>query len=232
MFFKNNRLENWLKERFAFLEQEMENLRDEFKQFETRWEEEYKVRQEIEELSKRQEGIWDALSEKMGLLAETVKDSEKQIRRQSESFEDLLDELQERQKGKERLERLAEEGEQREKALLSLVNCCRNQMELFEQQFRGDSVFSEDQRTAWREQIQMMGYETEKAMKQCGMEEVGTEGAPVDYDTCQILEVIETKDQHLAGTIAKVYHRGRIYHGRVLVKAQVAAYKKEKGTWE
>ena len=138
----------------------------------------------------------------------------------------MLEEIQDQQKEKELLEQLLKEKEQKEKALLSLIDCCRGHTELFQQQLQKTVFQDEENRQAWQQQLQMMDSEIKKLMQQCGMEEVGAPEELVNYDYCEVLEAIDTENENQVGRIAKVYHQGRLYCGKVIAKAQVAAYRR------
>lgn len=162
-------------------------------------------------------------------LQEGRRVDEKWIRRQSESFEDLLEELQEEQAGKRATERLLKEYEQREQQLLALTGSQREQMELLERQIRKDTSQSAEKRSAWDKQFDVMNREAQKFMRACGMEEVGMAGEPLDYDLHEVLALVDTEDGRQDGTVAEVFCRGRFYRGHLLKKAQVAVYRKQEG---
>ncbi len=187
------------------------------------------------EAAEGQQVVWQQLSEaisaRLAGLEEAVGLSEKRLRRQSESLEDLLEEWQEQQREREYVQAQLLEYERRERALLSLVDCSRGHFQLLKQRLLAESGLSEEQRAAWQQQLRMMDQEAATAMRRCGMEEVGSPGETVDYETCEVLDIRETDDAAQAGTIACVYRPGRMYQGRLLAKAQVSAYqgKKEEG---
>lgn len=158
-------------------------------------------------------------------LRQGRKEEEKWLRRQSESFEDLLEEMQEEKESRNAERRLLQEAEQREQALLAMVCCGREQLELLERQITKDGAMSGDKREAWSRQFEVMRRETQKYMRSCGMEEVGNVGEPLDYDIHEVLSLTETKEEGKAGTVAEVFSCGMIYRGRLMKKAQVAAYR-------
>lgn len=168
----------------------------------------------------------DLWQEMRNELQEGRREEEKWIRRQSESFEDLLEELQEEGAENRAAERLLKEYEQREQRLLALVSSQREQMELLERQIRKDTSQSEEKRAAWDKQFDVMNREAQKFMRACEMEEVGMAGEPLDYDMHEVLALVDTEDEQQAGTVAEVFCRGRYYRGRLLKKAQVAAFKR------
>lgn len=173
---------------------------------------------------------WESLREALREeLQEGRRVDEKWIRRQSESFEDLLEELQEEQAGKRATERLLKEYEQREQQLLALAGSQREQMELLERQIRKDTSQSAEKRSAWDKQFDVMNREAQKFMRACGMEEVGMAGEPLDYDLHEVLALVDTEDGRQDGTVAEVFCRGRFYRGHLLKKAQVAVYRKQEG---
>ena len=230
MFFRNKQKEDERKEMLAISQKGTEDVKKQLLQFQEQWTSEKQEQHQItEEITRRQQEQLEAiekLTTQLNSLDETIKGSEKQIRRQSRSFEDLLEEIQDQQKEKELLEQLLKEKEQQEKALLSLIDCCRGHTELFQQQLQKTVFQDEENRQAWQQQLQMMDSEIKKLMQQCGMEEVGAPEELVNYDYCEVLEAIETENENQVGRIAKVYHQGRLYCGKVIAKAQVAAYRR------
>lgn len=154
-----------------------------------------------------------------------VKELERQIRRQSDSFEDLLEEIQEKNTLEERLKEERRESRQKEQALMALLLCCKEQMELLERQIQGDDSMDEGKRAAWHQQFEAMALERKRLMRPCGLEETGKPGEAVDYELCEVLEAKETGDREKAGTVARVYSRGVLQGGQVIKKAKVAAWK-------
>lgn len=159
-------------------------------------------------------------------LQEARREDEKWIRRQSESFEDLLEELQETRTEQSVAERLVKEYELREQRLLTLIGSQREQLELLERQIQKDHSQSGEKREAWTKQFDVMNREAWKLMRSCNLAETGAVGEPLDYEIHEVLELVNTEEDHLAGTIAEVFCRGRFYGDRLLKKAQVAVYKK------
>lgn len=231
MFFRNKKNEDELKELLVLSHKETEDIKKQLFEFQEQWtQEKQEQHQNTEEITRQQQAQLEAidkLTAQLSSLDENIKGSEKQIRRQSRSFEDLLEEIQDQRKEKELLENLLKEKAQREKALLSLVDCCRGQMELFCEQLQKTACQDEKTRLAWEQQLQMMNSEIKRLMQQCGMEEVGEPDTLVNYDYCEVLEAIDTEDENQVGKIAKVYRQGRLYCGQVIAKAQVAAYRRK-----
>lgn len=148
---------------------------------------------------------------------QAAQEEAKVLRRQSESVEDLLDFMQEEAEKKSALEEQLQESREREEALLALACCAREQLELVTQRLMEDA--------SWREQCRMLEQEAEKYLRDADMRETGKAGEPVDYELHQVLDAVDTDKEELAGTVARVYRRGRIYRGKVIRKAQVAAYR-------
>lgn len=176
-------------------------------------------------------GLWQETAgraaERIGNLEERQQELERQIRRQSDSFEDLLEEIQEGRSLEESLKQERREHGQKEQALLSLIMCCREQMELLEKQIRKDESMEEGRLAAWKQQFHTMAQERQRLMRPCGLEETGQAGDPVDYEIHEVLSVEETGDATKAGTVARVYSCGFLQGGRVIKKARVAAYRQK-----
>ena len=104
MFFRNKQKEDERKEMLAISQKGTEDVKKQLLQFQEQWtSEKQKQHQMTEEIAKRQQEQLEAiekLTTQLDSLDETIKGSEKQIRRQSRSFEDLLEEIQDQQKEK------------------------------------------------------------------------------------------------------------------------------------
>ena len=187
------------------------------------------VRQELARVSERKSAEEAQAAEHWKTTAEKLEtkqqDLERLIRRQSDSYEDLLEELQETFRLEEDIRRERRENSRKEEALLSLIMCCREQMTLLEKQVREDGSMTGEKLEAWQQQFSAMAGERLKLMRSCGLEETGQEGEPVDYEIHEILSVRETEDPAKAGRIAQVYSPGLLKEGHVIKKARVAAYK-------
>ena len=133
--------------------------------------------------------------------------------------------MEEEKESQQSERRLLEEAEQREQALLAMVCCGRERLELLERQITKDSALGGDKQEAWSRQFDVMRREAQKYMRSCGMEDVGNAGEPLDYDIHEVLELTETKEEGKAGMVVELFSCGRIYRGRLMKKAQVAAYR-------
>lgn len=193
-----------------------------------REDEEQILSEQLAEQRKEARQWTETISARLDRLEERQQAGEKQLRRQSESFEDVLEELQEREQEQKYFQTQLGEYVRREQELLALADCCRGHFQLLKQRILADPGLNETQKTAWERQLQMMEQEATSIMRRCGMEEVGLPGEAVDYETCEVLDIKECTDETQAGTIAQVYRPGRIYQGRLLVKAQVSAYRLKK----
>lgn len=174
----------------------------------------------VSDLEKAVSGI----KEQMEALKERQTEQERLIRRQSDSFEDLLEGIQEQREEKEYYIRERRDFQQKEQALIALIICCREQMGALRQQIEGDNFIEESKKWAWMQQFEVMNQEMVRLMRPCGLEEVGSVGELVDYDIHEILSVIDTESQEKANTVAQVYSRGLLAGGHVVKKAKVAAY--------
>ena len=196
-----------------------------------------KVRKSLEDISRQagdeaeaMELCREAMREAAGetrSLGERQQELERQIRRQSDSFEDLLEEIQEERSDRESLRQERRENNRKEQALLSLIMCYDEQIELLEKQIRGDGSITGEKLEAWQHQFHTMAQERLKFMRACGLEKVGQDGEQVDYETCEVLSVVNTEDAAKAGTVGQVYSHGFLHGGHVIKKARVAAFRAE-----
>ena len=65
-------------------------------------------------------------------------------------------------------------------------------------------------------------------MGPCALEETGEPGERVDFERHEVLSVVETEDDGADSSVAEVFSPGCIYHGEVIKRAQVAAYRRRK----
>ena len=78
---------------------------------------------------------------------------------------------------------------------------------------------------SWKQQYNMLKgqIETEKGI--CAIESIGKVGEKADYRIHEVIEVLAAENNEQEGTVAHVYSQGILYHGKVLKKARVQAYK-------
>ena len=132
---------------------------------------------------------------------------EKAFGRQSDSLENLLDELDELGENSRQESILAQELKEerkREKALLDLACFCREQMDLTSRYLKKEP--------GWADQCRMMEQEAERYLRAANLQETGRKGDTVDYDIHEVLKAVA--------------------QGQVISRAQVAAYRFEGGTEE
>lgn len=139
------------------------------------------------------------------------------IRRQSDSFEDLLDTFEDHRKDISILEQELDNVRHRENALLQLCCNSRDQLDLIRQRLADDP--------AWAEQFRLLDKESSGFMRAASLLETGKPGEPVSYEIHQVLNAVDTSDRSLDKTVFQVYRRGRVYNGKVISKAQVSAYR-------
>lgn len=170
---------------------------------------------------------WEAWNEALNLNTQKILDelredsqkNQKDIKRLSRTIEDFLDELQEdREQIQEEKERQRETSA-REDKLLELVQLYHEQMELLEQW-----IYKEGN-GAWRQQYDMLKGQVEAEKSVCAIETVGKAGERVDYRLHEVIEAVETDMAEQEGTVAQVYQHGILYHGQVIKKAKVQAYR-------
>lgn len=173
----------------------------------------------------REKEAWD---EALNLCTEKILDAfrgdmqknQKDIKRLSQTVEDFLDELQEEQERVQEEKECQRETSEREGKLLELVQLYQEQMELLEQWIYKDGSAS------WRRQYDLLKgrIETEKSI--CSIESVGSAGEYVDYRLHEVVEAVGADTDGQEGTVAQVYCQGMLYHGQVMKKAKVQAYKR------
>lgn len=177
---------------------------------------------QIEQMGGRMTELAGRAEQTDGRMAELLK----MQKRQSMTVEDFLDELQERSKEREELQRYIKEGDEREKRLLALICCGREQLCLIQKAVLEEHREDPDRAEAWREQFRLMGEEAGGKMRACALEETGRAGESVDFDVHEVLNVVDTEDENLAHRVAEVFAPGCVYHGMIIKKARVAAYRR------
>lgn len=171
---------------------------------------------------------WKAWQEALNLCTDKILDtlhgdmqkSQKDFKRLSQTVEDFLEELQEEQDRAHEEIKCQKETSEREAKLLALVQLYQEQMELLEQWVYKDGSAS------WRQQYDMLKGRIEAEKSVCAIESVGAAGEYVDYRLHEVVEAVGADTDGQEGTVAQVYRTGMLYHGQVLKKAQVQAYKR------
>lgn len=169
-----------------------------------------------------------ALGDRLDAVEKSAGSVEKQVKRQSEAVEDLIDELQ----GKDAAivdygERLQEK-QKREEALVLLICDLQRQLSMLEERVCQEPMADEARREAWQKQFGLMREQLAVREKLCAVEEAGAEGEHVDYRIHEVIRVLDTDEESRAGTVARVHSRGLVYEGKVIMKAEVDAFKCEK----
>jgi len=203
LFFKN-------KETIKELNQKLDALRAELQYMQT----EYKN-------AVSDKNIEPQLSE----LSDSVKRTEKQLNKQSASFEDLLDEFQDYMSIQTEARQEREEHNKRELALLEWGSMEREQLRLLKDTLLSDPNLSEKAKSAWTAQFDMIEAACLEAMAQCGVQEAGVAGECFDARVHSILNVIDAPRSELDGIIAEVYSPGLFFCGNIIRKARVAVYR-------
>ncbi|MDE7184909.1 MAG: nucleotide exchange factor GrpE [Lachnospiraceae bacterium] len=175
---------------------------------------------QTQELSRMQE-------EQRNHFNEQIEKNYKAVRGLSDSVEDFLDSLQEEGDGQQQFQQMQEAAQKREQALLALVQLYQQQMELFEQWITGqEHETGEAAREAWQQQYSMLKGKIQAESMLCAIELTGVSGEPVDYRLHEVLQAVEPNNREQEGKIEKVYSQGMLYHGAVIRKARVTAYRK------
>lgn len=185
------------------------------------------LKQEGEQYRKEQAETLREFGRELAACREQIelsgKDTERQLKRHSEAIEDLLEERGTQEAVVERYENQIREAEERENMLLSLLCRYQEEMGLIEVKLcNAKPQYAED----WSKQLALFKKSLESELKQCAIEETGRPGEPVDYRYHEILDAEDTEKPELDGRVAYCYRPGCIYHGRVVMKAQIKAYRK------
>ncbi|HBA97759.1 MAG TPA: hypothetical protein DCZ23_06595 [Lachnospiraceae bacterium] len=187
------------------------------------------AKREQAELQKTQAEQTEAFGELKRMLAAQneqldilLKDNSRQLKRYSEAIEDMLDEGKAQEALSRQYEQRIKEDTEREKSLLSLVCCYQEELSLIEKKLCAADTQSGNE---WAGQMALFRKTLAPELKQCAIEETGLNGETVNYKYHEILDTVDTEDMGLDSTVACTYRPGLIYHGKVIKKAQVAAYR-------
>ncbi len=144
------------------------------------------------------------------------------VQKHNMAIEDMLDEWEDWQSDEKGTRQRLRELEENEKRLLRLI-------EAYEQQFWGLKRFAAGKDEIWSEQVSLMEKNLEQHQKLCGIQLIEDTEGKVDYGLHEVIKAEITSDPALDKQIASIYSRGYLYKGKVMKKAQVAAYRVEKG---
>lgn len=187
--------------------------------------------EELQKAQKEQSEILNGLKmmfdDKFKQIDILFEDNSKQLKRHSESIEDMLDEGKAQEALSIQYERQIKEDTEREKALLSLVSHYQEILSVIEEKI-GD--INSQVGDGWAEQMALFRKTLSTEFKQCAIEETGFSGETADYKYHEILNVIDTEEDKLHNTIAHTYSPGLIYHGKVVKKAQISVYRGRRNT--
>ena len=178
-----------------------------------------------EMLREWEQKLLEALESRLQTMEAVVENLNKQAKRQSEAIEDLLDELQEKEKTAMEYRNSLREKQEREEALLSLIEDWQQQMQMLEERICSGPMEDAARREAWQKQLGLLKEQLAVKEKLCAIEETGMEGEHVDYRIHEVIRALDAEGEGTAGTVAKVHSRGMVYEGRVVSKAKVEAYK-------
>ncbi len=166
------------------------------------------------------------VEDRLKATEETVGNLNKQVKRQSEAIEDLLDELQEKETAAAEYRNRLREKQEREEALVALIGEWQRQLEMLEERIYREPMENAEKQEAWRKQLGLLKEQITVKEKLCAIEEVGREGESVDYRIHEVIGAMDAEREDMAGTVAKVHSRGIVYEGKVVAKAKVEAYKR------
>lgn len=151
-------------------------------------------------------------------MNQTIKQLQTIVQKHDMAIEDLLDEWNEKESEENSVKEQIQEYKNNERHLLELF-------EVYEEQFFSIKRFAiNTKEEAFTEQLSLMKKNLEHYQKLCGITIIEQCGVEVDYDLHEVLEVIDTHDPSKDKIIADIYRYGYLYKGKVMKKAQVAAY--------
>lgn len=168
------------------------------------------------------------LGEQLDALVNRMDELQKMQKRQVQSLEDFLEEEEDRADREENQRQKAQADKGREAHLLSLVECYQEQLHLLRRQIREEFEGEQSKAASWEKQFEIVEECLARQRSSCALEQVGKEQEPVDFECHQVLKVINTEDSGLDSRVAEVFCPGFIYHGKVIKKAQVSAYRRIK----
>ena len=183
------------------------------------------VSSQIQQVSDKVEAVTGRVSS----MDEQLNKLQSQTNRHDMVIEDMLDTWEEL-KGRER-EQISEveerlkayreadvaETRHREEQLLALFEVYLEQMTALYRAAAEDPD--------WAGPVSLMERKIEAQQLKSGITVIDKVGIPVDYDLHTVLDVEETGEEALSGTIREVYVAGYLYNGEVRKKAQVSAWR-------
>lgn len=134
------------------------------------------------------------------------------------AIEDLLDEWAEKKSDEDSVNARLQESAQTEKLLLELF-------ESYQEQFWNLKHYAASNDAALTSQVALMEKNLEHYRRSCAISLIQECGVSVDYDLHNVIEAVDTTDPALDKTIAEIYRCGYLYKGKVIKKAQAAAYR-------
>lgn len=167
--------------------------------------------EEIEEAGIRQEKHLEDLGQSM-------EKNSKAVQTQGMSLEDLI-EIVEQNREQESLER--ERIRELEEDRQNLISMIVDYQEIIWQLKAASSCGN----TPWMSQLDMAEQKIRGKMESAGMDLLGREGESVNYDYHQVLNVEDTNEAALHGTVKQVFSPGCRFRGKVIKKCSVSAWR-------
>lgn len=175
-----------------------------------------------ESLKTEQEEMYQRLSSHVEELLQTQQKKQENL---TDAVEDLLDEWDEgNQLAEEYKEQLKKEKQQNQQ-VLSLVQVLIVQNQLLQKEIQKIYEKDSEHQNAWKQQLELLEQQTQKAMSECELQLFGEEGQLVDGAYHQVLEAVDTNESEKHARIAKIHEPGVLYQGKIIKKATVTAYK-------
>lgn len=180
-----------------------------------------------QEEAARQENFHQQTLEELGklhgeltIIIEKEEQNKKEIRRHNMAMEDLIEAVSEAQEGQDASERQIALLEEKNQAYLEFICCCQEQMELMQR-----TILGMDSSDGTRHQLKKTDEILRNNGLQCGLAMTGNIGDKADYRSCEIIQVRDTDEAYLDGTVSSVYRHGLAADGKVIRMAQVEAYR-------
>lgn len=157
------------------------------------------------------------------IIMEKEEQNKKEIKRHNMAMEDFIEAVSEAQENKDASERQIVLLEGRNQAYLNFICCCQEQMELMHR-----TILGMDSSEETRHQLKKIDEILRNNGLQCGLAVTGNVGDKADYRYCEIIQVRDTDEDLLDGTVSLVYRHGLVADGKVIRMAQVEAYRCQK----
>lgn len=141
-----------------------------------------------------------------------------EVRKHNMTLEDTLDELEQQSEEETESRKQLRQIEKERDQLLGLVGA-------YEEQIWSMRNFVGEQNEMFLNQMKLMERVLQGNRMPCGITLIAEMEGQVDYRLYEVIEAVDTTEAEKDRTIARIYSPGYLYHGKVIRKAKVAAYR-------